>query len=551
MKKLFTYISIIVLIFIQQTIFSQVSPVFLESHSRNLDKQANNADSVTFSAIRTKYCFQKDKQALVNFIFYKSKDTTKHRFLILSLDPIYELFGGLNVSEMKNLDSKTNIPYFANFGFSSNLNYSDKVSIGLSLRYGLFNLPDYLQSSNSISHLTDHYYIDGTLIPYNVNNSILNSFGFFNKKNDYLNTVLKGSYHITYQPYTFLKLELARGENFIGDGYRSLMLSENSLTYPHFKIETEFLFLKYSCIWTKISTTTQDIDWQVNHNKYSVFHYLDVAIGKKVNLGFFESVVSKDLNLDYFIPVIFFRPVEFSMGGDDNAIIGVNLKYNFYKNYALYSQFVIDDMVVGQFFNDIKHKLNKNYSGQWGWFANKWAFQFGFKSFDLFKIKNLDFFTEINIVRPYMYSHSSVAENYTNYGQALAHPLGANFVEWIGGAKYQISNFGFNIKSMYAVTGLDENNSQHFGQNILKPTIDANQGHNIAVSSYDNYLLQGLKTTIICNQFEFSYLIKKNRNLAITLNFLNRITKNSNEKTSQNYIMLGFRSNISKFEILY
>ena len=73
-------------------------------------------------------------------------------------------------------------------------------------------------------------------------------------------------------------------------------------------------------------------------NKFGTLHFLDVQLGKRLNLGFYESVIWQgrdtlvDVGFDYnyLNPVIFFRPVEFSSGSAHNSLIGANVSYRFW-----------------------------------------------------------------------------------------------------------------------------------------------------------------------------------------------------------------------------
>ncbi|MEI2709900.1 MAG: hypothetical protein V9E96_12960 [Chitinophagaceae bacterium] len=59
------------------------------------------------------------------------------------------------------------------------------------------------------------------------------------------------------------------------------------------------------------------------------------------------------------------------------------------------------------------------------------------KYIDAFGIKNLDVQVETNVVRPFMYASTDSFSSYNHYNQPLAHPLGANFKEYIGIVRYQ------------------------------------------------------------------------------------------------------------------
>ncbi len=101
------------------------------------------------------------------------------------------------------------------------------------------------------------------------------------------------------------------------------------------------------------------------------------------------------------------------------------MKANIAKRFQVYGQFLLDEFVLSE--------IKKN-NGCW---VNKWGIQLGAKYIDAFGIKNLDLQVEMNRVRPFTYSHSDSVANYTHYNQPLAHPLGANFQEFIGIARYQ------------------------------------------------------------------------------------------------------------------
>ena len=106
-----------------------------------------------------------------------------------------------------------------------------------------------------------------------------------------------------------------------------------------------------------------------------------------------------------------------------------------------------------------------------GWWGNKWAIQAGAKYIDAFNIKNLDLQVETNRVRPFTYSHDDSIANYTHYNQPLAHPVGANFQEWIGIARYQPApKWLLQAKAIYYVQGRDTAGTS-FGGNIFLPNV--------------------------------------------------------------------------------
>src|SRR5690606_14308422 len=97
----------------------------------------------------------------------------------------------------------------------------------------------------------------------------------------------------------------------------------------------------------------------------------------------------------------------------------------------------------------------------------------GFNYFDAFTISNLDIQAEVNMVRPYTFSHfdnhfALPMENFSTWNQPLAHPLGAGFQELIGNICYQpLPKLTINVGAMAYRQGVDSG-AANFGNNIFK-----------------------------------------------------------------------------------
>ncbi len=198
--------------------------------------------------------------------------------------------------------------------------------------------------------------------------------------------------------------------------------------------------------------------------KYAVMHHLDASITKWLNIGLFEGVIfgRKDhFEFGYLNPIIFYRSIEQQNGSFDNSVVGLDAKANVANKFQFYGQLLFDEFLLSE--------LKKNR----GWWANKWSVQAGAKYIDAFNIKNLDLQVETNRVRPFTYSHDDSVANYTHYNQPLAHPLGANFQEWIGIARYQPApKWLLQAKAIYYLQGRDTAAAgvgASFGSNIFLP----------------------------------------------------------------------------------
>ena len=95
----------------------------------------------------------------------------------------------------------------------------------------------------------------------------------------------------------------------------------------------------------------------------------------------------------------------------------------------------------------------------------------GFKYIDVLGIKNLDLQAETNAVRPFTYSCTDSFTSYNHYNQQLAHPLGANFKEYVTIVKYQpLPKLFLEAKVIYYKQGLDSLKQgvlQNFGSSVF------------------------------------------------------------------------------------
>lgn len=267
--------------------------------------------------------------------------------------------------------------------------------------------------------------------------------------------------HFSFNVTKYIDVSFGYDRNFIGSGYRSLFLSGFSNNALFLKLNTRIWKLNYQNLFMELHPSEPRVANVLYDKKYAALHHLDFAPTKWLNVGLFEGIVFGRKNrfeFGYLNPVILYRSVEQQTGSFDNALLGADVKANLAGRFQLYGQLLLDEFSLTEF-----RKNN-------GWWANKWALQAGAKYIDALGIKNLDFQVEANRVRPFTYSHGDSIANYTHYNQPLAHPLGANFQEWIGIARYQPApKWLLQAKGIYYVQGRDTSATTSFGSNIFLP----------------------------------------------------------------------------------
>ncbi|WP_290833670.1 gliding motility protein RemB, partial [Flavobacterium sp.] len=313
--------------------------------------------------------------------------------------------------------------------------------------------------------------------------------------------------NLTFAPSQFFDLQLGYGRNFLGDGYRSLLMSDGASPYPYFKINTTFWKIKYTntYMWMKDVRPEVTVD-RTYATKFVANHYLSWNITKKFNLGFFESVVWSNQNdrgfdMSFVNPIIFYRAVEFaSSSRSGNALLGLTGKYKWNNQINFYGQFLLDEFSLG----DMK-------SGEKSW-KNKFGYQLGAKYYNAFKVKNLLLQAEYNHVRPYVYAHSDVLTNYGHNNQSLGHQWGGNFSEFIGIARYNYGRYFADAKITMGKRGLDFSNTgvnSNYGSNIYRDYDEERAADTGVVVG------QGNKTNIFIADLQAGYLVNPATNLKV------------------------------------
>ncbi len=316
--------------------------------------------------------------------------------------------------------------------------------------------------------------------------------------------------HIGFQATRHIHFQLGHGKNFVGSGYRSMILSDFSNNYLFVRIDTDVWRLHYTNLFAQL---TSDIVGNPTGlfgtvefvPKYLAFHRLGIRLGKRVSVGAFEAVIhgnaSGRFDFDYINPIIFYRAVEQQGGSSGNALLGLDVNAILGNSIELYGQAVLDELIISEL-----------RSGS-GWWGNKYALQFGGKYINVLSVRNLDVQLEYNRARPYTYAHEDLYRSYTHYEQPLAHPLGANFDEVVGIVRYQpLNRLSLKGKLIRANSGADRD-STNWGSNVLLDNRDREQ-------DYGNQLRQGVATELIVAELIASYQIW--HNIFVDLRYLHR-----------------------------
>lgn len=340
---------------------------------------------------------------------------------------------------------------------------------------------------------------------------------------------------LSYTPDNHLNFALGYDKNFIGDGYRSMLLSDVSSNYSFLRVRATLGSVQYQTIFAymldpgaeKLTTDRRLGD----RGKWMAAHYVDWNATKRFSIGFFQAITWADAEVEgkrgfdfnYIHPFIFLRPVESAnTSSPDKMRLGVNLKYEILDKTALYGQFMFDEFTAKEFFKG---------NGYW---ANKFAIQFGVRGSDLFKVPGLNYLAEFNTARPYTYSHFDRISNYANYNQSLAHPRGANFREFLGILNYSYKRFDLQGQALYSRYGLDPA-GLNYGGDIFK-------SYETRSVQYGSHIGQGIGTDLYYVKGQVAYLLNPKYNLRIEVAGTYRRESNELGLNKTGLITIGLRS---------
>jgi hypothetical protein len=233
--------------------------------------------------------------------------------------------------------------------------------------------------------------------------------------------------HISYKPAEWLNLQFGHGKNFVGHGYRSLLLSDAAFNFPYLKATAWFFDkrLQYTSMYASLQTLERlplgEVPEALFKRKGASFNYLSWIPVHGVELGLFEGVIwerydssgTRPQPWGAYIPVIGVNTALNGLDGKQNAVLGLNVKIKTTKHSFVYGQVAVDDPSIDAF-----------------------GVQLGAKYFDLL-VSNLDIQVEWNSMGDNLYASHYALQSYTHVNQPLGHPAGGAATEYVVIANYR------------------------------------------------------------------------------------------------------------------
>jgi hypothetical protein len=318
---------------------------------------------------------------------------------------------------------------------------------------------------------------------------------------------------ISYQPFKRLNIQLGHGKQKIGNGYRSLLLSDNAFNYPYIRITSEWFKgrLQYTNIYAVLmnlttgGALTPKYTEPLFQKKPVAFQYLSFNVNKRINIGLFQGMIwnaadsmnRQHLDWQYFNPVIFTNLGFYGLNNKNNIVIGANANVKISSKISVYGQFMGDD------FSNVS-KL-----------GNAFGYQVGIKYFDALFLKNLMLQAEYNDVAEGSYNSpfgTYSNQSYSHYNQSLGYTLGYG-KELVLLGDYKYKRFFLNAKLNLQWLTLNKYDLYNNTFTTLKLGYTINTAYNFNVSLGYNYRYQDFYAFNASNNKTTFYTLSLKSNL--------------------------------------
>lgn len=324
---------------------------------------------------------------------------------------------------------------------------------------------------------------------------------------------------ISYEVHKKLRLEAGNSSHFIGSGYRSLLLSDNAVYSPFFRLNWkisprwsyQLLYRKHRNLFRKPETKAVEKAFE---NKFFAANYLTFKPFQNLALSLFtagnhlraDSITYYPIQAQMFVPLPLFNTDLAFKSSRINGIAGLNIDLAFRK-LKFYAQLAVD-----------------NYRSK-----TLTAFQAGAYYFDAFRVPNLDLQLEINSVPDNFYASDNVKLSYSQYNLPLAHIKGNNFTEIYGTIHYEFKRIYMSYSFVVYQTKGGSVPEQIYSNSIFRTDKD------LALPATGSTLIQ---------THEIGYRINRLYNPTLFVQTQMRVSAFDQVKNNFSYVMIGLKVNL-------
>lgn len=416
----------------------QSEKIVHESFKPILLREARRADSNASTTLVLKNSKSSNRSWVSRKLFHNNFIELDTGLVRITIDPIINFeIGSEYVDDVK----ADYTPYKNTRGFIVKANLGEQVSFESSFRENQVVLPSYLDQRTEDSEVA---YGQGRWKRF---------------KDDGYDFAMASAY-LSYSPLDWINIQAGHGKHFVGNGHRSLLLSDLSFNYPFLRINTSWLDNKIQ--YQNLFSVFQDLNRLPGNSesealferKQAATHYLEYKPNNLFSFALFESVIfprldsggSRKVGSNYWIPIIGLNSIVEGSNQEGNSLFGTNLSLNITQKIQLYNQFSITD----ENFNNVALQLGTKY-----FFAQYFLIQL-----------------EANLTDNY-----NANQLYTHYNESLNYPVQDNVADYIAIFQFQKNRWQTRIAANFI-----ENNTYDAQLADLRQSFIINPSFNFAAN---------------------------------------------------------------------
>ncbi|MCH2223568.1 MAG: hypothetical protein MK066_02270 [Crocinitomicaceae bacterium] len=311
--------------------------------------------------------------------------------------------------------------------------------------------------------------------------------------------------YFVYEPTEKLHIIAGNNTQFIGDGHRSLLLSDNSFNAPYIRLNWK-ISDQFSMVYMRSrhlnllrrpeGSTAENYyeskGYSVNYFTYTPTEKSAISLfeGSVWNRG--DSIVSKHSHSMYYSPIPIISPL---IAKDEVvSLIGINASYQLAQHHRLYGQVAINNLEF-----------------------DKTGYQLGYRGYNFFGLTDFMVQLEYNQTSSRMYEVSNPRLNYSHYNLPLAHIKGSGVQEFILRTNYEYEHWYVNL-NVLLIREIEYSPEAHL-------PLYANVNRKNGIVFYEN--------------MEIGYRFNRKMNLSI---FTNWTYRHSDSDLTTNVLNFGFKT---------
>lgn len=245
---------------------------------------------------------------------------------------------------------------------------------------------------------------------------------------------------VSYSPRDNLNFQMGYGRQFVGFGYRSLLLSDAAFNYPFLKGQVQWWDgrMEYTSFVAVMQNLTRlptgEVPESLFRRKLAGIHYLSMKVTPRWEVGLFEATIwerwteqggVQPMPWQLGVPVFGIGTATEGFSGVNNVLVGLNTRAMVGRHLEIYGQLAADDPE-----------------------SERIGTQLGVSAYDV-GLLNLDVQVEWNSTSSFLYAHPTILQSYSNHNQPLGHPAGGGVDEWLGILNYRYRRWMLQVKGNY------------------------------------------------------------------------------------------------------